>query len=308
MKRVTSLNRLIYDFLIDHWVLSTILFNLVPIGFILIQYYGVYLKIYTIDNSLTKLGIYTTSSMIILHLLVVFIKSLSDNHEKFSKEHGYEVLSNLDQSIDSVVLSKNERFLNYIHSRKDDSIAFKSITQPKDQIDQIIKKMQELLSSIFGIEEEMISISIIYRIDENDTWDWFKTFNIEGGLTLNQLLTNPNSTVRNIIDNRHIIVFYPDKKLAIKKKVYVPGMLDDRYDNVGSLYCEKINVTKNDITYMEAILTITTFNKQFCDEKDEYSIHKIQHAIMRRFILRLKLELSLFYIKEVMATKCKDCN
>jgi len=74
-------------------------------------------------------------------------------------------------------------------------------------------------------------------------------------------------------------------------------LLDAQYDGVGSIICRDISIGHDSEKHVRAILSITTYGQQICAAGDVESINKVRTVILPQFEARLKLELSLLYIK-----------
>jgi hypothetical protein len=290
-----------------HWIIAVIISTLSVYWFIFLQLFGESWHL-TQNGQLTSLGRWITLPVIIASIIFVILKSFAEKYNNDIKERGGLILQGLLQSINSIVQKKENRFITFIHENKriKDIKVFHGITQPRKQIQSILDNIQITFSEFFGISRDNIGLSIVYSYN-NKKWEWLEAMNTQHDSNLKDILSNPDSTIRTIIDKRKISIFYPDKELAIRKKEYIPGPKDRNFNNVGSVLCRDISVKYDKDEYIRAILSITTYSKYLCSPTDPDARVKIEELIMPAFESRLRLELALIYLKEKMMSKCLNC-
>ena len=59
--------------------------------------------------------------------------------------------------------------------------------------------------------------------------------------------------------------------------------------------------------HLNAVLSVSTYGMKLCNENDEDAEIKIKTIVMPCFENEIKLELALYYIKDIMDTKCSYC-
>ena len=303
-----SFLRLIFDYFLRHWVLSTFILTLASNWFIVLTFYGK--KWNLIDQStgdLTSFAAGTSWILFIATFIFALLKTGADKWNESAKNNGYLVLQKLLQSLNSVSKFKRRRYYEFItkNYNADKSYAFREQTKPEDNIEFIVENMQVSLDEIFGISRDSIGISIIYKLHDSKDWKWLISANASDDLSLGELTKN-SSTTANLIINGRASVFYPDKQIAEKKRHYVRGPKDESTKGVGSILCRDISV-RTDNKYVQAVLSLNTYGKQFCDANDLNSIHKIENIVLPIFELRLRLELALLFIKESINPQCLNC-
>jgi hypothetical protein len=297
-----------YDFFIRKWILTTILVTLSGHWFLLLRVYGVDLNLVDQQGRLTTLGHTATWPIFIGSLLFALIKAVGDTWNDKAQRNAQSILGSLLQSVNTTTATKLKRFADYLAVKQpgQEVHAFADITQPKTQIISVLDNMGFTLAQIFGLERDKVGLSIIYKTDRNGEWKWLYAINTDDDLTLQELLGNPRTTVNQIMNDTVDTIFYPDKTTGISEGRYVPGRKDERHGNCGSVLCRDISIGHNPHR-VRAILSITTYGERLCDPGDKGSIAKINNLIVDTFSTRLKLELSLLYIKEVLTPKCLAC-
>lgn len=293
----------IHDYFTKRWFIAAILFTIPAFGFTFVELFGRNLGWIGEDGKLVSFPKVILIVLFVLSFLFSLLKSYADSDSDNARRNGQFVLDKMLQGVNTIKYKKFQRFVEYIDSHNDSTNAspFFEITQPKKQIEAIFDVIQEMLSEIFGISRNNVGISIVYKTDKGRKWDWLNTLNIENDLPLKDLLENPNSTIKKIIDGDRNLIFYPDKRRGIEKQEYISGRADDTNNNIGSIICKDISIA-TDHRYIHAILSVSTYGNQLCGEKDFDAIGKIERIILPAIERRLQLELALLYIREVVAS------
>ena len=307
MRRITFPRRL-YNFFIKKWIVSAFILTLTTHWVIFLKFFGKDVGLMTDQGTLTPIANWITWPVFILSLLFAFLKTAADKYNEEAKNKGHFILEKLLQSVNAVTTKKMQRFCNYAEENqgKAELTPFKDITQPRDQIISLLENIQVTLSELFGITRDEIGLSIIYKPKGNSDWHWLSTINMQNDIDLNTLITNPTTTVKQVIDGKGSTIFFPDKQIAAQNNKYLPGRIDETYDNVGSVLCRDISIGKDEKT-IQAILSITTYGTQLCQENDKDAKYKIENLLMPTFEKRIQLELALLYIKEILNPKCMEC-
>jgi hypothetical protein len=235
--------------------------------------------------------------------LAIWIKSYADRYDSNLKENGQRVISKMLEGVNAVVRDKLDRFVGYIgknHGRVE-LYPFNEITQPREQIKDLLINIQTTLAGIFGISRDEIDLSLIYWLLPNQKWDVLYALQAGPNLQLEEVLGNRTSTVYQLISGDTKSVFYPDKRTAIRDGKYLPGPKDHTNSNIGSILCRDVSIQAG-ASCVRAILSINTYGNQICEDSDIDTIAKVENIILPCFEERIRLELSLLYIKEVLAS------
>jgi hypothetical protein len=295
-----TFKRKMYDFFVKRWYLSAIIFTLSSNWFILLQFLGKKWLWLDTNGELAPRTKLVSLMFVCITTVFTVIKTLSDKRNDEGKENGQMILGRLLDDVTDCKESKLHRYLHLI-SRNITHEDFMDHIRPESEINDIFSAIQNSISNICGINKSNIGLSIIYRFDINDknAWKWLDRVHTNNDLSLKQLIDNPLTSARQIIDGNKDKIFFADKREAIDKNLFVPGMIDKDNDNIGSIYCGDISLKQDDdVVIMQAIFTITTYVQQLCEKNDNSSINRIRSLIIPAFELRLKIELALFYIRE----------
>jgi len=297
-----------YNYFIKKWIVSAFILTLAAHWMLFLKFFGKNVGLITAQGALTSFANWITWPMFILSLLFALLKTAADNYNEQAKNKGHFILERLLQSVNAVATKKMQRFCSYAEENRTKSklTPFKDITKPREQIISLLENIQVTLSELFGINRDEIGLSIICKPIGDNEWQWLPTVNMQNDIDLQTLVSNPSTTAKQIIDGKGSSIFFPDKQVAVQKNQYLPGPNDTTYDNTGSVLCRDISIG-TDEKIIRAILSITTYGKQLCEENDDDAKYKIENLLMPTFEKRIQLELALFYIKEILNPKCMEC-
>lgn len=298
MKDDTIVRR-IYNYFLNHWILTTLII------------FSPTIFLYAISSSFFPINNHDERLVNLLMLFFPFFglsffftlfKLFGDRYNNLVKNNGIIVLSHILEGLNLGKRRKLNRFYKFIQTYKGQRCdnPFFEITQPEKQIKVILENIQFTLCRLFGINPNDIGLSVIYKSDKNDNWQWAANLNIEDDLQLNSLIESSDSTAYNVIAGLDSYLFFPDKRAGLKGKKFKPGPIDIKRDCIGSIICKDISLDQNS-NLLKAVLSITTYGVQLCDEYDIESRKKIEEILLPTFEYRLKVELSLLYIKKNIA-------
>lgn len=293
--------RNLYNYFIEHWVISATISSIPGILYTLVEIFGNNIGIRNSSGNLTQFVFYSLLPIFVISSIFNYAKALADKKDEQAKQNGQFIVKRTIESLDEIKHKKLNRFVNYIEEnhRKNGLSPFVEITQPRVQIETIMEYFQDTLSDIFDIPRHDIGMSILFKTDLENRWKWIYAVNTESDLTIKEIIDNPKTTTRQIIDGKTSSLFLPSKKTGSELGLYVPGKKDVAHKMIGSIICRNIGIgTKN---CLNAVLSITTYGKQFCLDNDIDARYKIEEMLLPSFERRIQLELALYYIKEVMA-------
>lgn len=300
-----TLPRRVYDFFIRHWIFTASLAVIPSYYLILVRTVGQPLGLVDTANALTNAGLFIFIPLFIFSVVFALMKSLTDKYNEEVKYNGQFVLESILAATSAVKDKKTTRFCEYIHThrRRRFLSPFQDITQPRTQIQSILENLQVCLSEITGIRRDDIGLSIIYKPGTSSAdWKYLHTMNISNDLGIDDLTGNPQTTARRVLDRKVPVLFFPDKRTAKSQGQYVPGPKDEQHKGVGSILCQDISIGMDD-QYIIAVLTVTTYGTQLCENDDEDTRIRLINVLLPAFVSYLKLELSLLFIKEVLANR-----
>ncbi len=164
----------------------------------------------------------------------------------------------------------------------------------------------------FDPSDLYVSIAYNFPLENKNVWQWADIPN-EKGLSIDKLLSK-NTTFSYALKNtteQNPLVFFNSKQETFLQQHYVPDDVDNRDINhnlKGSIACCRINIKKYDTTYITAILSISSYDRQFVDvsafqtkEEIDQKISNIEGNMSRvpilEFTKRIQIELCNYYIQ-----------
>jgi len=296
-----TLPRKIYNFSIKHWIYSGLILSLPTYYFLFIQLFGRNLGLINSNGIITETGLFIFWPFFIVLFLTSFAKTLSDKYNEKVMFNGQYVLRKLLSSTNSLKQTKTRRFVNYItdHHGQTDLDPFQNITNPILQIELLLENIRETLADISDIDSDNIGISILYKTDIKPRWKWLHSINTPNDLSKSELISTSSTSARQIIDGKKNSVFYADKHNGERNREYYPSQKDNECGGIGSVICRDISIA-NEADYLTAIMSITTYGQQICATNDNDTKYRIENIILPCFENRIKLELSLLYIRHMV--------
>lgn len=294
----------IYKYFKKHWLISTLIVTIPTYWFTLIKLVGE--NIGLVDSGkLNVVGIVISIIIFIISLGFALIKNYKDNQESEKISSNQYILQKILTSVNSVCSKKSDRYIEFINYNQQNNRVepFNKIAKPKLQVKDIIEEIKICLSDIADIDRENIGVSIIYKDNISDKWEWFYNSNRINDLSLKEITENASSTARQVIDGRHTMMFVANKKTGQADNTYVKCKSDDSFNLIGSIVCKAIDVILDDKKFINSILSITTYGNLICEDNDEDAKNTISNIMLPPFEQRLKLELALHYIKNVANIK-----
>jgi hypothetical protein len=304
-----SYPRKLFNFLSNKWLLTTIILSISSNWFIFLKIFGEQTGFVLKGGGITIQGQIISGIIILISIIITGYKSLADRYNNNVKDNSQYILEHILSNINISLSSKIQHIRKYINKFRKRSISpfCEKILMPEEQIKTLLHRLQANLSQITNIRPDNISISIIYKFDVDEEWKWFANLNVTRDITLSEVTAKSNTTFRNLVDNNQSTVFYPDKRIAIKRHAYLPGPKDATFNNAGSILCHNISVDRDD-KYLQAILSISTYGKPLCDINDKDAIEKIMDYFLGTYEIRFQNELLIYYLMEVLSKRCKGRN
>jgi len=225
-----------------------------------------------------------------------FYKSILQSISRITKERGRDILS--ENKITNVA-ETNSILLN-----------------PERQISLLIDSLKKHIAEYFALEDTEICISMLFKISEKDGWEnWHYIKNGENayGLSKEDIITNPKTTFKKMIDNDLSYIFFNSKNKGIKLNQYVPSSSDSRSFNRedklnnhlkrnGSIFCKHIEVAHGSKIIITAALMLSTFNKKLRTGikypfmmTDELIEDFFNNQIFPYYVEQIKTELIILY-------------
>ena len=102
-------------------------------------------------------------------------------------------------------------------------------------------------------------------------------------------------------------MFFNDKKIA-EKNNYIMDSMNNSNSGTGSIICSNISVDNCESTFINAILSISTYGTKFIPNNNKTEVDKItnniKNTLLPPYIRLLKIEMALLYIESLYREKC----
>lgn len=291
-----------------HWIFYAAVVTFSGVWFSLaLTYLGTFLKLKD-ENGLTVFGWILT---VVVVSLMVFSTIMKKYSERKSVEYssGYVVYDTLFSTLSQAASHKITSQISGIQNALKEGKIYSS--RPCDQLRELIKAIKNSLLVMLGEDDyafqpDDIYVSLAYRfpVEPNCKWRWASS-DSRVGTGIEELNSNPCSTFNYLIKNQKDYVFFNNKNEAFKEQHYAPDPDEDKVDGVyaGSIACYRIEVSDEEHTYIEAVLSISTYHKHFSKEDDEDSVNNVKNNIRKMicdsFSEPLKVELNEFYLNKL---------
>ena len=226
-------------------------------------------------------------------LLVLTIRGAADFFEESNKNKYADFLERFSTLTSRIVQAKLRRFKEKAERLNDGVDIFKTITQPKDQINLILGEILNFISYNFGLKEDDICITIMHQDPASQKWYFRYETNKSLNHTKPERLLAQKSAAKKCLDVGEPI-FLPDKQRASKRGEYFLSERDRRKPR-GSAFCYPAvtnHKTHND-TY---VISLITYGKCLCSEMDSEQADAIKE-ILSNMCKRIDLELTLDSIR-----------
>lgn len=300
-----------------HWYMYILITSVPTVWFsAILPYAGTYLNLIDSNNYLTSMGIAITTVIMILIAVVVF---LHDSILKYKAEDDIdaikgkrdflqEIIKNVDKIYDEKLSTVRNRIIIEKECNKEKA---EIISNPKNQLRRIIEGMTECLVNLLNSDEHILKfgdflITIAYCFPKEKTaWQWTDDSK-EKDMELDDLLNqNCLSTFNYILKTNNPYYFNNSKENAKANGQYAYTPLDELSANsngiVGSIFCYRYRIKKANITYVDAMLSITTQKKRFSRYDDESYTNVVCENMVSivkdYFGKHINIELSLLYLE-----------
>lgn len=309
-----------------HWFISSVLIVGASWWFsLVIAFWGEPLWLIQTNNnvkSLTPLGWIITGGIFVIlvlnTLLTKYRKDLPDKTEGALKEMtaSFNLLDKVMSSISSVCGGKYSTQLKQIEMIKETAAEPPIIySSPCVQFETILRELVECLTFVLNTSEHRIkadslyaSVAYNFKLENENEWRWVDVQK-QQGLDLPTLLNEESTLLSLIKDDTKSFEFFNSKQVALEKHKYVRDDCDKegKYGSLlGSIACFKIQIKRNDKTYIRAILSVSSYDIPFVDtddirdENNEDVLNtreNIRKIIISEFSKRIRIELCNYYIQ-----------
>jgi len=301
----------------SHWIASAVLLTASGWWFsLVVTFYGEQFELISIDivsgaKSLTASGKFWT---IFIFALIVVVTLANKYNQTFSEENrklmvAASQIKTLEQMLwyfGESCEEKTHRALKSLEKiNKKELAPFYIYSYPGYQLEKLLdnlRKMSSMVLSVKGgyaVDTDEIYASLAFRMPQEPEckWQW-ADIRRRRGLDLSTIISSPRSTFNHLLNSSRPSVFHNSKEQAKAEGKYLADG-DDKYQDeklLGSIACYKLDIKHYNETYIEAILSLTTYNKPFAPTQDEKTAEaNLEDFVVNEFEKRLSVELCNYY-------------
>lgn len=322
------------EFSSKYWIPVSIVVAISSWWSLILTYFGEWagLVFVTIDNNkIVEKHLSPIAWLITIILIVGAIfsvvtsryKELNDEDKRNALTYKYWhlLLDKMLSSIDRVCRNKlNTQIQTIIDLRASGAEPPIIYSKPCNQLNSVTTELKNCIAYLLSdkgrrFESDDVYISIAYNFPQEDAtnWQWAEQLADEKGLSIKELQKS-NTTFSYVLENateKSPFVFFNSKQEAYEAGHYVCDD-DDVYDSnhklKGSIACFRIIVKKQDKLYIRAVISISSYEKQFVDvsgfasdEEKNQEIENVSNNMYKvpiaEFSQRIKIELCNYYIQ-----------
>ena len=239
-------------------------------------------------------------AMLVAALVTLLFNGFAKIAQGASETQPSAFYSNFIKLLKRVVNYKVDRFRTAVARMGTTRDLFKEITQPKVQIDYIIKEIETFLMASFNLSDNAVCITVIREDPEGKVYYLSKTHSWEmtkAGDVLGSKISTASSALE-----RGEPVFHVSKEKAAEAGLYHLSDRDKRMGD-GSIYCYPVKVPMPEYTERFAI-SIVSYGTRLVQTPGK----ELEDAVARifgEFCLRVELELILLVMKDWRYTHSK---
>ena len=212
----------------------------------------------------------------------VVLKKNEDLNVKENKE--------LKREIEKLEKILNKSFDIFKEKRR---VLINEITEPKykkedvihysvhEHMRYIMAELKDCICDITGIDPKNLSVHFMYKHtnDSSEDWKWIDGNNVSVSHTLNRIINNENSCYYRVLHTDDKFVFENDKIKAISEEKYISSDRDKYYNKKGSIVCAKIDCGRYGKSYIEGIVSISSYGRKFVESDNIEEINKLKNSM-----------------------------
>ncbi len=309
-------SEIIHNLTKRHWIWYTILISSPTIWFTFIApVFGTMLHIKDSNGGFTIGGKIISCIIILLTIIISLWNNRHASKSEFGKleklQGHIEYLEKIIDSVDAICDEKATQIRRTIHQVKSSTIQSPEIiSRPSNQLNRILEKIALCLVEFMERPDEKYSfkdffVTLAYNFPvENEEWAWLDG-TTERGISLKELTDLNNKTTFNYIRTSQKTYYFNNRKEDAKNEDrYVYDSFDSTNEAngkpVGSIFCYNFKVRQGNVTYIDAILSISTQQKRFAEDDNREKIENTKDNMIRLvkeyFGRRISIELGLMYL------------
>lgn len=229
-----------------------------------------------------------------LTILILFIKGAAEAGRSVANRKYQALLESMISFFNELVKKKKDRFSNKAKTLRPTGDIFKTITQPKDQLEHVLDGTKRFLISGFGVDPKNIGVTIIQGVPSDGKWWYELQCDSQRQHYKAKDLMNSASTAKYCLDSGDSL-FVSDIRKGQKEGCFHQSDRSKK-TGIGSIFCKPVRVKVGMIEYVY-IFTISVFGEYLCTPYDEAECRACE-KILDEVADRVELELHLHSIKQ----------
>lgn len=327
-EQIDTLFDRLHNWLRYHWIINTLI-NWVHIIWlpIVLGLFGVELGLILPNSTqLTKRGLILTTIVYTIGLFILsctkFANSKNETDKKVEANNNFVTLISMTQTKLKRVASKKQKDLAgliYNVTNKQDTLTLEKVmNDPESQIESYLTQLVSSIQEITEIEEEYITVSIIYRCSIVDTEWRMIDINADKNLNAEQIMRG-ESFAHKLLQSGKSFGFYNDKKnaKALNSYIYTPAeeanLVNPSYEPGSIAGYKSIIIQRSkgkNKNLLEVVLSLSTREYKFSSGgndahntnqggKEEHVRRNLGKYILPQFSLNICNELLLLILAEL---------
>lgn len=173
----------------------------------------------------------------------------------------------------------------------------------------IISELKDCVCDITKIDPKNLSVHFMYKHtnDMNEDWKWIDGDNISVSHTLKKIIENENSCYYRVLHTDDKFVFVNDKLKAISEEKYISSDRDKYYGKTGSVVCAKIDCGRYGESYIEAVVSVSSYGRMFVESGDLEEIRELEktmkYQILPYYNALLEIEMASLSLRHSIQNK-----
>lgn len=179
-----------------------------------------------------------------------------------------------------------------------------------DYIAEICINFRDTIAQITSINQEHMSVTFIYHYDYNDatdkdrSWRWVVGKEASTRTKLDKFIERDCSLYNYLVNGKEgkvNSVFNNSKKDLAYEGHYYMSPRDEDHDKIGSVFAIKVLFGNNAENFVEGILLVSSYGKQFVEKDSEYTENGLKNLIFEElypyYQRLLETELGVLYLR-----------
>ncbi len=294
---IKKISEKVYQFFVKHWFISTIASTVAGLWFLVAQILGKQFEWVDTNGVVKPFVIMVFWFCTIISFFYTLFKTNFEFKSTKKNLNDKEVLDEVISCNNSINTKIFHRLLTYVKENKEcKADPFNMMFDGEKEAEDLLEQFNICLSKTLNIKRERIGLSLAVKLSNSDEWQLLSKLHTSNNSSINDLFQNRTSTAYELINQGKEFLFKLDKTKAYGEHTYIKSNKDGEKVQ-GSIICCDMSVSSNGEKYINAILSITTYEIKICEDKDKEEVeHKIKNIIIPGFEKYIDQLLLKYYI------------